>query len=1085
MYCPKYFCILLLLTIMLSCKWEAPEEVEIAMAALPEQIDFNYHVKPILSDKCFACHGPDAKNQESDLRLDLESYAFKALNESKHAFAIVKGKPGKSELIHRIFSEEESLQMPPPSSNLFLSTEEKATLTKWIKQGAEYKPHWSFIPPSSSLPPGHSTHDDKEHPIDVFVRKKLKEEKLSPSPKAEKETLIRRLFFDLTGLPPTLEKIDHFLSAEHDERAYEKLVDSLLASPAYGERMAADWMDVARYADSDGYLDDKHRDFSPYRDWVIEAFNDNMPYEQFITWQLAGDLIPNANKESILATAFNRLHKRNSEAGIVFEEYRQEYVADRTMTVGKAMMGLSMECARCHDHKYDPITQKNYFEMAAFFNSTNELGTAVYGPGQVPGPSLLLTDENQEKLLAYLDSSIVQANADVKGRKETIKKENVDKIEAFIKNKPGALSSLKGGIAESEVVNYSFDDCKADKEGTNYQNFSTGRITAPVTISEPDINSGKSGKAIFINDFTTLKLPEKVGWYDQTDPFSVSISLYPDTVYKEAVIFTHCEDIRLGLKGYSLHLEENKLNFIMAFSWPSNAIQVKSKKPLPIREWSDIAVTYDGSGNAEGLVLYLNGKEIATETVADNLYKSILFEPDIHTYGFRGFSLGVRDKMKTFLKGGLDELALFSRELSPWEVMYLHSPKKAEQLLEDQKSSTVLTEHFINRKDPFLKEKKKHLLALRKEQTKVLDEIQEIMVMGDLPEPRPTFVLDRGLYSSPTEEVFPNVPEMVLPYSEEYPKNRLGLSKWLFDERNPLTARVFVNRLWQMHFGRGLVGSSDDFGNQGDLPSHPELLDWLAITFKETGWDVKAMHKLILMSETYQQSSKANSALLEKDPENLLLARGPSYRMTAEMVRDYALAISGLLSRKIGGPSAYPYQPEGLWDELSTKSWRYRYKKETGEGLYRRSLYTIWKRTSGPPSMMIFDVGDRAECNVRRRQTSTPLQALVLLNDPQYVEAARVLAEALIHKQPGEKDKQLIDAYRSATGRHPDNEEMDILLQFYEEEYENFENNKENAIAYLHTGSRARDPGLEAIEVAALATVINGIMNTTDGYTIR
>lgn len=1063
--------------LMTGCGWNVPEELETAYENLPEHIDFNYHVKPILSDKCFACHGPDRANQKAGLRLDSAESAYAALEGSGNR-AIVSGHTGKSELVRRILSEESDVVMPPPEFILTLSNTEKAILTKWIEQGAEYKPHWSFIKPERSVLPEIEKAEWAENEIDIFVADKVEQHKLTQSKRATKETLIRRLSFDLTGLPPSLEQIKAFV-ADSSEGAYERLVDNLLASPAYGERMAADWMDVARYADSDGYLDDKHRDFSPYRDWVIKAFNENMSYERFATWQLAGDLIPEPTQESILATAFNRLHKRNSEAGIVFEEFRQEYVADRTLTAGKAFLGLSVECARCHDHKYDPISQKEHFEMAAFFNSTNEIGTAVYGPGQAPGPSLLLTNDQQEKVLEYIDANINKVE------KQLVEAQQLPSDHVENPTNSDLLKVLRTKNREGLIVDYSFDNLvgTGNKQYIGKNSISNGK---PAKIKEPDIKKGVKGKAVFLNDYTTINLPEKVGWYDVTDPFSVALSLFPDKEYEEAGIFYHCEDIRLGLNGYSFFLEDNRPKFILAQSWPTNAIQVKAKKAIPEKEWSNIVITYNGLGSAEGVQLYLNGKQMEVEIEIDNLYKSITFEPDIHTYGFDGFTLGVRDKMKTFLNGGLDELKIYDRALSALEVLYAEDKSKVATLLEKEQkghNEGVVADYYRQTNPDYVAEQER-LRELKEERLQVIDSVPEIMVMGDLSEPRPTYILDRGMYDAPTEEVFPNVPSEVLPFSDSLPRNRWGLSKWLFDSKNPLTARVYVNRLWQMHFGKGLVATSDDFGNQGDLPTHPKLLDWLAVAFQESGWDIKKMHKLMVMSATYQQSSENSNELLEIDADNKLLARGPSFRMTAEMVRDNALAISGLLAPKIGGPSAYPYQPDGLWDEISNKSWRYKYLQEPGEGLYRRSLYTIWKRTSPPPSMLIFDVGERGVCTVNRRETSTPLQALVLLNDPQFVEASRVIAENLIADYE-DVDTRLKNAYQLATGRFPKNGETEILQNFYDDELQRFSEHTEDAVAYVSTGSSPPKNDLNVIEVAALATVANGIMNTTDGFTIR
>lgn len=1069
-----YFFMPIIACLVAGCGWQAPGEIVMAMSKVPEKVDFNYHVKPILSDKCFACHGPDMANQKAGLRLDIAEYAYEALEGSgKHP--IVQGKPGKSEMVNRILSNDPETIMPPPEFHVTLSTSEIATLTKWIEQGAEYKPHWSFIAPRKETLPVVESKDWVTNDIDYFVLNKLKHHRLLPSKSATKETLIRRLSFSLLGLPPTLRQIEDYVN-DTSEDAYEKLIDRLLASPAYGERMAADWMDVARYADSDGYLDDKHRDFSPYRDWVIKAFNENMSYEQFTTWQLAGDLIENSTKESTLATAFNRLHKRNSEAGIVYEEYRVEYVADRTLSVGRAFMGLSVECARCHDHKYDAISQKNHFELFAFFNSTDELGTAVYGPGQVPGPSLLLTNDEQEKVLQYIDTNILAAKDEL----VAIRNEQPDNLEALTSNSSDLKSTLESSLENGLKASVDFNRMVKKNENT-FQAPTKGSATS-TTINEPDLENGISDKAVFFNDYTTVTLPNKVGWFDQSDPFTISLDIYPEKNYEEASIFTHCEETRLGLKGYSMHLENNHLKFLIARSWPTNAIQVKTKRPIPEKDWRNITVSYDGLAKAKGVRLYVNGQEVPVVIEIDNLYKSILFEKNIHNYAFHGFTLGVRDKFKTFKDGGVDNLKIYDRELSPLEVQYVSDPEKALAMAEDGK---VLMEFHHLSRDAKAEQKRQKLQKLRQDRLKELEPINEIMVMGDLPEPRPTYIHDRGMYDAPTQEVQPDVPEAIMPFKEGLPRNRLGLSKWLFDTENPLTARVFVNRLWQMHFGRGLVETSDDFGNQGSLPSHPELLDWLAVTFMESGWDIKKMHKLMLMSSTFQQSSKMKPELLEIDVNNVLLARGPSMRMTAEMVRDNALAISGLLSHKIGGASVYPYQPKGLWDEISNKPWRYTYEQETGEGLYRRSLYTIWKRTSAPPSMQIFDVGDRSVCAVRRRQTSTPLQALVLLNDPQFVEASYVLAEHIIEDVGHVTEAQLQQAFKVSTGRSPKSDEMRILKSFLQQEVERFSAKKEDAIAYLSMGETKIKDTSDAVAVASLATVINGVMNTSEGYTIR
>jgi hypothetical protein len=1094
----SYWVIVLSILIFSSCgddNFNMPEEIKLAYNTLPKEIDFNFDVKPILSDKCFACHGPDSKKREGKFRLDIQEEAFQALGKSKSYHAIVPGKVSKSRVVSRILSNDPDEVMPTPASHLKLTIAEKATIIKWIEQGAKYDKHWSFKQPERKNLPSITHKKWPKNAIDYYVLATLEAKKIKPAAQATKETLIRRVSFDLCGLPPTLSEIDQYL-ADSSPNAYEKMVDRYMASKAYGERMAADWLDVARYTDSDGYLDDKHRDFSPWRDWVIKAFNENMSYKQFVTWQLAGDLVKNRTQESILATAFNRLHRRNSEAGIVYEEYRTEYVADRTLTLGKAFMGLTVECAKCHDHKYDPISQKDYFRMFGFFNSTNEFGSAVYGPDQTPGPALLLTTPKQEAIINFIKAKVSTSEA------------QLNKITAnpnAVVNPEITLNNLSNQLNNSLIAHYPFEQIKEEvmvqkptivkktdtkkkaeigkkpekKVETVLKSPEISDKTQPLTIREPNLKKGRKGNGLFLSEFTNVVLPEKLGWFEHTMPFSTSISIYPDTLYPEANIFSHAEEIRLGLKGYSLFLENNKLKFIIAHSWPQNAIHLVTKKPIAIRKWTDVTITYDGSGRADGVKIYTNGVLADVEVLGNRVYKSILYKYDIHTYGFKGVQLGVKDRIVTLKNGGLDEFKWFNKELSALEVLHLHDENKSRAAIANHQPIVAKHEALQRKiKSPFYNEVRQWRDSL----THFLDNIPEIMVMGDLPKARKTFVLNRGNYDAPTEEVQPAALEAVLPFDKTLPKNRLGLTQWLFDQKNPLTARVIVNRIWATHFGQGIVKSSDDFGSQGALPTHPALLDYLAVSFVASGWDIKKLHKEIMMSATYQQSSVIRPDLYEIDPSNDLLARGPSFRLSAEMIRDNALTVSGLLVNQIGGKSVYPYQPAGLWDELSEKIWRYPYLQTPGEGLYRRSIYTVWKRTSPPPSMLIFDAPDRSFCTVKRRTTSTPLQALVLLNDPQMIEAARVLSEK-INKTENNTTNRLTTAFRTLLGRMPDEKEKMMLSAFYQQQKDKYNRRKADAIHYLEIGEFPRDKSLDPAETAALAFVINGIMNTSEGYT--
>ena len=684
---------------------------------LPDTIDYIFHVKPILSDRCYSCHGPDENVREAGLRLDTKEGAYAAIGEHLDKYAIVSGNTQLSQLVFRINTPDKEKMMPPATSNLSLTEYEKLLLTKWVEQGAVWKDHWAFVPPVKRGLPKISNPEFANNDIDYFIIKKLEENNLALSKPASKEKLIRRVYFDLIGLPPTLEDIDTFLN-DSTENAYEKVIDRLLNSPAYGEHMASNWLDVARYADTHGYQDDLERIMWPWRDWVISAYNRNLPYDQFIKWQLAGDLLPNATLEQVLATGFNRNHKITQEGGVIDEEYRVEYVLDRTNTTSKALLGLTMECAQCHDHKFDPISQNEYYSFYGFFNKVAEKGRIEYD--EIPEPNITITPKEIEDALSFV------------------------------------------------------------------------------------------------------------------------------------------------------HL-------------PDSIDQVK------------------------------------------------------------------------------------------------------------------------------------------------------LMVMKDNAPDRKTYVLKRGAYDAPTEEVEPSTPNMILPFSEEYPKNRLGLANWLFDDNNTLTSRVAVNRLWQQIFGVGIVSTSSDFGNQGALPTHPELLDWLAVTYSEEGWDTKKMLKLMVMSNTYRQSSTITPELLEMDPENKYLARSSREKLTAEMIRDNALQVSGLLVNKIGGPSVKPYQPEGLWEETTSGQGLTKYIMDTGENLYRRSLYTFWKRTVPPPAMMTFDAATRDFCSVKRQKTSTPLQALVMMNNPILIEAAEILALHTLNEESLTDEQRVEKIFRKITSRKPNDNELKKLMDFLEE----------------------------------------------------
>jgi hypothetical protein len=981
-------------------------------------VDYNWDVRPILSNHCFRCHGPDADARKAGLRLDLRETAIGELPDTPGRFAIVPGDPARSELIQRVSSDDPDVVMPPPSTHLTLSPADVQLLASWIERGAEYKPHWSFIPPAKTEPPASTFGATAVNPIDRFVLARLAAEGLAPSPEADRETLINRLTFTLTGLPPTLAEVDAFV-ADATSGAYDTLVDRLLARPAYGERMATDWLDAARFADSDGYLDDEYqRLLYPWRDWVIRAFNENMPYDQFGTWQLAGDLQPQASQDQRLATAFGRLHRRSAENGIIDEEYRVEYVIDRTDTLGTAFLGLSVGCARCHDHKFDPISHVDYYSLTAFFNSTDDAG---FYPQEkwATGPTLKLTDDAADRRIAELRAAVA---ADEAVYAESLRAAAVAATSTASSTVAGsaaaALSAVRAATQRAELGYYPFDAVEdrpslaaeyraaPGLEPSQPLRFSPARTRGlrPAVLQAPIIKPGARGNALYFdaNNRGFLDKADRLGWFDHEDAFSVDFWIYTDKLYEEAAVVNHNDHLRFGSGGWTVDLDENRVKVQLVHAYPRDQISLVSRAALPPQSWVHIAVTYDGSAKAGGVRLYFDGEPADVEVIRDGLELSIL--PLGITFagldGFNGLAFGKRWQQSPLEGGAIDELRLFGRALSPLEVGVLH-----DGALPNAADAVPLAELFADHLaplDPGVERAARNVKASRTALVQALSALPAMMTMGDTEQPRPSYVLERGVYSNHGEPVYPRGLEQIFPYAAGLPANRLGLAAWLFDARHPLTARVYVNRLWQMHFGTGLVRTAEEFGAQGEAPSHPELLDWLARELVESGWDVKALNKLIVTSATFKQSSAASAEQLDKDPTNRWLGRGVTRRLPAEMIRDNALAVSGLLDAKIGGPSVYPYQPAGVWEAINIyeRSGVYPKPEDVPADQHRRSLYSLVRRGAPVPSMTIFDFPRRHQSQVRRPESSTPLQALVLLNDPQYVEAARASTANVVLNSP-------------------------------------------------------------------------------------
>ena len=990
------------LLVLTSVTWNSSGTfAQTAKKPTTTRINFDRDIQPLLSDRCFLCHGPDASTREADLRLDVKESALAVISLED---------PNDSELTRRIFSNESDIVMPPPDSNLALSASEKERLAQWIREGAEWKEHWSFQPREPVQPPDVLSTELVFETIDRFLLSRLEQEKLSYAKIASKEKLIRRLSFDLTGLPPTLEEIDSFLIDEAPD-AYERLVDRLLESPHYGQRMASDWLDVARYSDTYGYQVDRDRYVWPWRDWVIRSFNSNMPYNQFITEQIAGDLIPDATDEQILATTFNRLHPQKVEGGSTEEEFRVEYVADRTQTFATAFLGLTMECARCHDHKYDPISQQEYYELFAFFNNVDESGLYSFFTNSVPTPTLsLMTDDQKKKLQELLEQL-----TEVSGRASD---QDAVAIDQDLVNR--ALSVV--GSPPVEVADFSAI------QGGNTRT-TDERGNAAVLLTGDDAVTLKSGN------------------FTRYHPFSVVFSMQVPDVKERAVVFHRSRAwTDAGSRGYQLLIEEGKLSASLIHFWPGNALSVKTLEQIPVGQWIDVSLVYDGSMKASGLSIFLDGEPAELEIVRDQLSKNITGG------GGNSIAIGERFRDRGFKGGQVSEFRVFDRQLSELEVRRMHDSEKMTAALQSANQAgtlvpsqvEMLIEHLTLNESKFAEQHRADLRAARERLARFQDGLTEIMVMREMISPKPAYILRRGLYDDRLAEVSANFPSVFKDTKREFPKNRFGLAQWLTAPDHPLTARVAVNHFWQLIFGQGLVVTPEDFGRQGAPPTHPKLLDWLANDFVANGWNVRRLLKQMVMSRAYRQSSSASKDLLLRDPGNELLARSPAYRLPAEMLRDNLLLSSGLLVDKIGGAPARPYELAASF-KASTPS--------KGEGLYRRSLYTYWKRTGPAPVMLALDASKRDVCRVKRERTSSPLQALAMLNGPQFVEASRAMSQRLID-QYGSEDRDRIgqDMFRLLTSRSANDDEQRVIQQLYKDQHQHFLSDIESAVEYLSLG---------------------------------
>lgn len=1014
-----------------------------ALVSAQEKLEFNRDVRGILSNNCYLCHGPDAKHREGGLRLDQQAGSRAKLESG--AAAIVPGDLNASELVKRITSTDPDVMMPPPKSGKALTDAQRETLKRWVVEGAEYQGHWSLIEPKRPNPPAVKRLDLARNEIDQFLLARLDRDGLTPNGEADKITLIRRVTLDLTGLPPTPQEVDAFL-ADSSPEAYERLVDRLLESPRYGEHLGRIWLDAARYGDTHGLHLDNERSLWPYREWVINAFNDNKPFDQFTIEQLAGDLLPNPTRDQRIATGFNRCNVTTSEGGSINDEVLVRYAVDRTETMGTVWMGLTLNCSVCHSHKFDPITQKEFYSLYAYFNSIAD--AAMDGNALLPPPILKLPSDEQTEKLKSLDQQIAATN---KAIAEALAATQY--VDPVAQGAPvDALTVLRKDVVW-------FDDdppAGAQLQGNTPWEFVTkdqGPVYSGVKAST------RTGDGITQHFFTGANPGLKIGAGD-----SLFAYVYLDPANPPQAVMLQFND------GSWEH-RANWGSEAITFGAPNTPAKIMAG-PLPeVGKWVRLEIEASKVGLAPGATLngwaftQFGGKAtwdlagiVSYAAEAGPINSQLVWEDR------------ERSKAKSDVPGHITNIIKLAEDKRNAD----QQKQLRDYFLQNVCADTRKTFDPLNQQ----------IVALNKQKTDVDNAIPATMVAEDLAQPREAFVLIRGAYDKKSDKVERGVPAAFPPLPEGAPNNRLGLAQWLTSPRHPLTARVIVNRYWQHYFGTGIVKTAEDFGSQGAWPTHPELLDWLATEFIRTGWDVKQMQKLIVTSAAYRRSAKVVPENHQHDPDNLLLARGPRFRLDAETIRDSALSISGLLVERKGGKSVKPYQPEGIWEAVAfVGSNTSKFSMDSGAALYRRSLYTFWKRTSPPPSMLTLDAPSRENCTVRRARTNTPLQSLVLMNDVQYIEAARKLAERMMKDGGSQPVDRLEWGFRLATARKPSPGEAQILQAIYAKHLAKYQQDAAAAEKLLAAGTTPRDTTLPVVEHAAYTMAANLLLNLDETIT--
>ena len=1040
-------------------------------------VDFQREVRPILADNCFQCHGPDEGTRQVRLRLDTEDGAFA---ERPSGRPVVPGDAAASLVYQRIAHDDPRRRMPPPAlSAKTLTDAEVDVLRRWIDEGASWEQHWAFEPIERPGAPAVADATWARSPLDRFVLARLEAEGLAPAPEADPRTLARRVALDLTGLPPDPEALEAFVRDPSDA-GYERLVDRLLASVHWGEHRARYWLDAARYGDTHGIHIDNYREMYPYRDWVIDAFNANKPFDTFTLEQIAGDLLPEPTLDQLVATGFQRNNITTNEGGVVPEEYEVIYAKDRAETIGGVYLGLTVGCATCHDHKFDPIAQSEFYALTAFFRNTTQY--VMDGNVSDPPPILVVPDESDRERWHGLRAEAAATEADIARRAATVDAAFTEWLAT------GAYRALRSPLdLASEWM-------RLDLDAPAGPVFRMDGEPHPVSLEgDARIGAGPHGlPALTFGPDAAAVLPSLP--LDADTPFSLALWIYQPETEGNFVVAGQ-DDPDDGSRGWALTLGSRQLSFRMTGDEhpdepgrPSPRIAPSNLRRMPPGEWTHVVITHDGSGERAGLNIFRDGDVV--EASGSEFFTRVLgsIRTDrpllLGRSATRGPEGPDEPQMRYFDGGGIADLRIFNRALTVQEARVVSLWPALERargrLLHalDDTEREALRVRFLGVEDAGYRSLLARSEAIEREWREMRRRGGVTHVMHERPDGEPeAHVLDRGMYDQPRERVAAGVPAALPPMAASLPRNRLGLARWLVDDANPLTGRVTVNRFWQQVFGTGLVATSEDFGAQGDTPTHPELLDWLASEFRASGWDVKRFFRTLVTSAAYRQSAAATPEKLERDPENRLLSRGPRFRMDAEMVRDYALAASGLLVRAVGGPSVRPYQPEGVWSTVAMPQSNTRlYRQDEGDALYRRSLYTFWKRSAPPPSMEIFNAPTREHFTVRRERTNTPLQALVVMNDPQFVEASRHLAQRALREADG-FDARLDFVTGRLLARPFRGAERAVAERTYQGLVETYEADDDAAVELLAVGESAPEESLSAAESAAWTMLVNQVLN--------